>query len=373
MAPSVFSDLLKSGASFSGSERNHLFLNVGGERFEDVSALSGLDSEADGRSFALLDFDRDGYQDVVLVNANAPTLELFQNRAGRVAGGNRMVALRFEGANDRAEPSPGRSNRDGYGVQVEADLGAFTLVREHRAGEGFAAQNSATMVLGIGARDRIEKLVVRWPSGTVQELVDVPAGRLLTVYEDASRSPTGETFVQAPYRRAEVSLADRRPTETPRPIFALHGRAASAAPLTLYTTMATWCASCRGELPQWAHLQAHLPAGSLDIVAVPIDEDDTVALLDAYVAEHRPAYRMLPPLTRAERAGVNVTVLAELGRDGLPASVLTDRAGRILGAFWGAPTLSTVRGALASAPVAPAVAAAPSPRPDSPTPPAPRS
>ena len=359
MDPSVFSDLLKSGASFSGKERNRLFLNAGGERFEDVSALSGLDSVADGRAFALLDFDRDGYQDVVLVNANAPTLELFQNRAGRVVAGNRMVALRFEGANDRAEPSPGRSNRDGYGVQVEADLGAFTLVREHRAGEGFAAQNSATMVLGIGARDRIEKLVVRWPSGTVQELVDVPAGRLLTVYEDASRSPSGEPFAQAPYRRADAGLADRRPTETPKPTFALHGRAASAAPLTLYTTMATWCPSCRGELPQWEHLQAHLPAGSLTIVAVPIDEDDTVALLDAYVAEHRPAYRMLPPLARAERAGVNATVLAELGRDGLPASFLTDRSGRILAAFWGAPTLSRVRAALASAPAAPAVAAVP--------------
>ena len=137
-----------------------------------MSGISGLDSAADGRAFALLDFDRDGYQDVALVNANAPTLELFRNRAGEVTQGNHMVALRFVGANDRAAPSQTRSNRDGFGVRVEADLGGMTLFREHRAGDGFAAQNSGTLVLGIGPSARVPKLTLHWPSGTVQELVD---------------------------------------------------------------------------------------------------------------------------------------------------------------------------------------------------------
>ena len=47
------------GASWSGKERNHLFLNRSGEQFEDLSALSGLDHIADGRVFAVLDLDRD--------------------------------------------------------------------------------------------------------------------------------------------------------------------------------------------------------------------------------------------------------------------------------------------------------------------------
>ena len=41
--------MLKSGRSLSGHERNHLFVNQGGQQFKDLSILSGLDNPADGR------------------------------------------------------------------------------------------------------------------------------------------------------------------------------------------------------------------------------------------------------------------------------------------------------------------------------------
>ena len=62
--------------SFSGHERNHLFLSDRGRRFSDISAISGLDNIADGRAFVLWDFDRDGWQDIALVNANTPLLNI---------------------------------------------------------------------------------------------------------------------------------------------------------------------------------------------------------------------------------------------------------------------------------------------------------
>ena len=45
----------RSKMSFSGNERNHLFMNKQGESFSDVSSLSGLDEIADSRSFAIWD------------------------------------------------------------------------------------------------------------------------------------------------------------------------------------------------------------------------------------------------------------------------------------------------------------------------------
>jgi len=76
------------------------------------------------------------------------------------------------------------------------------LLREHRAGEGFSAQNSATLIVGLGAHLRADAVRVRWPSGRVQHLAEVAAGSLLTAYENSQRSPTGEAFVVVPYRGA---------------------------------------------------------------------------------------------------------------------------------------------------------------------------
>src|SRR4030095_2940604 len=56
--------------SLPGDERNHYCANRGGSSFVNISALSGLDNPADSRGFAVLDYDRDGWQDVALVNAN---------------------------------------------------------------------------------------------------------------------------------------------------------------------------------------------------------------------------------------------------------------------------------------------------------------
>ena len=92
------------GAAISGKERNHLWFNRGGEEFVEVSAVSGLDHVGDSRTWALIDFDRDGLQDVALVNANSPLLNLYRNRLGDRAPG-RMIAVRFVGGNVTADPA----------------------------------------------------------------------------------------------------------------------------------------------------------------------------------------------------------------------------------------------------------------------------
>ena len=189
----------EDGTSHSGHERNHLFLNSEGRQFSDISGVSGLDSDGDGRAFAILDFDRDGWPDLALVNANAPLLQLFRNRMAEFAENVRpaaMIAIRFVGGNASPAPSAEWSNRDGYGALVTVELDeTMSLVREHRCGEGMGAQNSATLLVGIGDRKATGRLTVRWPSGVVQELPSVPAGSLVTVHENPADSPAGTPFV----------------------------------------------------------------------------------------------------------------------------------------------------------------------------------
>lgn len=191
---------LSAGASLSGGEHNHLFLNDRGRAFVELSGVSGADSRGDGRSFALLDFDADGWQDMAVVNANAPLLQLFRNRMGERTNG-RMLAVRLVGGNSTTQPTNEWSARDGYGALVSLDLDPGQIVREHRAGAGFSAQNSPIIRIGLGERNQVTVLRVLWPSGKIQSAGEVAAGSLVTVYENPQQSPTGDAFVIAPYVR----------------------------------------------------------------------------------------------------------------------------------------------------------------------------
>jgi hypothetical protein len=188
--------------SLNGNERNHYFANRAGRSFVDISPLSGLDNPADSRGFAVLDYDRDGWQDVALVNANQPLFNLYHNEmpAAGLRGG--MIAIRFVGGNNTAFPSAQYACRDGYGARVKLDLGETKVIREHRCGDGWSTQNSSTMIIGIGSRTNVPSLTVNWPAPSRKTATahDIPEGTLLTIYENAVDSPTKAEFVRAAYR-----------------------------------------------------------------------------------------------------------------------------------------------------------------------------
>ncbi len=326
-------------------------MNRDGETFADVSAVAGLDSVADGRCFVAWDYDRDGWQDIAVVNANHPQLELFHNEIGLLEGqrqgGGEVLALRFVGGNASAGPGGGWSARDGYGARVEVDLGDVVLRREHRAGEGLGAQNSATLVIGIGRRSGARSLRIRWPSGRSQEIAGVAAGTLLTVHEDPGSSPTGEAFLREPYRLAPV-VSRSIPTAAKPTISRLAlPLPEAAAALHVYSTMATWCEPCRAEVPHLERLRAAFSTEEVAMYAVPVDAADGPEKLTAWMRELAPPYRMLDQLTPAERAEVERVVSAELRSEGIPATLVTDREHRVLHVQWGPPTVSTLRALLA--------------------------
>ena len=134
--------------SFSGHEKNCLFVNSGKGQFENVSLVSGADSSADGRAFVILDFDRDGDQDIALVNVNEPVFELFQNNTADSGNDGNFIAVRLVGGASPTE-SKGWSNRSGIGAKLIAEVGERKLLRESHAGEGLGAQNSSTVLIGI--------------------------------------------------------------------------------------------------------------------------------------------------------------------------------------------------------------------------------
>lgn len=169
--------------SYSGYEKNKFYLNVSGNTFADLSGVSGADDVADGRTWAALDYDRDGWTDIALVNANAPLLSLYRNRIGEMKKSNHIKVFLVGGAEGK-DPGKGLSNRDGVGAVIEVMSGDRLIKRVRNLGEGYAAQNSATMTIGIGLEDTVQSVKVRWPSGKItMSESSVKAGSIIVMEE----------------------------------------------------------------------------------------------------------------------------------------------------------------------------------------------
>jgi thiol-disulfide isomerase/thioredoxin len=338
-----------TGFSHSGHERDCLFMSHEGEEFIDVSMVSGLDDPGDGRTWSLLDFDKDGWTDIARVNANSPFVRLYRNRIGDRAEASergKMIAIRFVGGNHTPDPVEGLACRSGYGAKARLTLGDQKLMREHAAGHGFAGQNSETMLIGIGAHESVDRLQIDWPSGNSQSLNDVAAGSLVTAYEDPAHSPLGQALVATDYfASAPAQLATVQPRSRPARV-PIHGRESGEtnAALTMYTTMATWCPTCKGELPQLAALREAFGPDELEMRAVPVDPEDDAEKLEKYVAENQPAYVMLSGLSRSDVESIEGVVEATTQlQEALPATLVTDSKGVVLLAQAGVPSISDLK------------------------------
>jgi hypothetical protein len=170
--------------SLSGSERNRLFLRRG-DNYTDLSLNSGADDLNDGRSFCLLDFDGDGWQDIALMSLNVPRFKIYRNQLGDVFPDRKSVRFQLIGGQTGATESAELSNRDGVGARILVQFSNSEKLMMHRqSGEGYASQNSQVLSIGIPSGTSVEKVTVAWPSGKSTEL-DSPSTEEILVIREA--------------------------------------------------------------------------------------------------------------------------------------------------------------------------------------------
>ena len=329
-------------SSQSGNERNHLFLNQGDAELKDVSLISGLDSIADGRANAVWDFDRDGHQDIALLNANNPFLQLFHNQLKSVDPNNsNFIAVQLTGGNHTGQATDEWSNRDGIGAVITVKAGDRSFVREARAGEGFAAQNSKILLVGIGDQT-VAELSVRWPSGKTIQYGKVSAGNLAHCYEDKSSTFNLSGIELTPYAAKEPFVEHDSVVDLGT--FQLEQRNSSAsdkAQLILYVTMATWCPNCKKNQPLVALLREQF-GDQIELIGVPVDPEEQPTQLAEYRQKYKPAYELIDPITSTERAELETLITSLSLQGALPSTLITDRQGRVLDALGGIPSSSTI-------------------------------
>jgi len=298
----------------------------------------------------ILDYDRDGWLDMVVVNANAPKVQLFRNQIGDlggVAAQRQFVALRFVGGNHTAQPSLEWSNRDALACS--------------RASSWVISRSRASSAPARASRGRTVP-PCSWESGSVtasiasrcagrraaQEIENVAARTLITVYENPQHSASGAAFEMTRYGAAKpVPRPDTRRSTNEQLASALpldsRPSLATSAPVNLFTTMKTWCAACKRSIPHLRHLREQFGPELLGMYGIPVDDTETNDELSAYQMAHQPGYEILLGLPAEEVTAVRQLVLDKLYMDGTPATIVTDRAGRVLQVRWGLPTVSEVR------------------------------
>jgi hypothetical protein len=154
--------------------RNTLLRNLGNGRFVDVTAQSGdgMQLKNVGRGAAFDDLDNDGRIDVVVLNSrSSPTVLRNESPAG-----NHWLQIQLRGV---------KTNRDGVGASVRVVAGDLTQTDEVHSGRGYQSHWGSRLHFGLGKRDRVDRIEVRWIGGGVDVLENLPTDQCLTVVEGA--------------------------------------------------------------------------------------------------------------------------------------------------------------------------------------------
>jgi hypothetical protein len=143
-----------------------LFLNQGNGTFRDVASAAGggFAQPRVGRGLAYGDFDRDGDLDLLVTTNGGPAL-LFRNDQ---LAGHRSIRFRLVGT---------KSNRDAVGASVRIVSGGSSQTRVVKGGSSYLSQSELPLTFGLGKRDRVDRVVVNWPSGRSEEFKNLAAGR----------------------------------------------------------------------------------------------------------------------------------------------------------------------------------------------------
>lgn len=201
----------------NGSAPNHLFrndldkTNAIEEAFADVTAGSGFHTNLSAnRDYVSYDFDNDGFVDILgsgnkimfnkgnmifeptyypsivvgaigdLNNDGFLDIQVGNTVKFAIPNGNNWLKVAYKGLT---------SNSNGIGARVEIYGAWGKQIRDVRSGEGFEFMSSLNTHFGLGLATAIQRIVIRWPSGTVDEILNPAINSLLLITE-------GETLLK---------------------------------------------------------------------------------------------------------------------------------------------------------------------------------
>jgi tetratricopeptide (TPR) repeat protein len=156
----------------SAGPRVRVLRNRGDGSFEDVSRALGLDDVRlhDPRGLIAADVDGDGAADLIVIQRNAAPVLLRNVGANR----NHFVRLDLSGFAD---------NKTALGVKVEVFANGLWQKWELAGASGFQTQSAPQILVGLGQAEGIDLLRILWPTGVLQDEIELPHQRVIAMKE----------------------------------------------------------------------------------------------------------------------------------------------------------------------------------------------
>jgi tetratricopeptide (TPR) repeat protein len=175
-------DLVAVGESKEGKGEVRLFRSLGPDGFKDVTADVGLDKIQlkDPRAIITGDYDGDGATDLLITQNHGPAV-LLRNEGGNQ---NHWLRLSLKGLND---------NKSAIGTKVEVFSGGNRQKFEIYGSNGYLGQNSTDIVVGLGDAKEADVVRMTWPTGVLQDEIQVAGDKqqnFLEIDRRGSSCPT---------------------------------------------------------------------------------------------------------------------------------------------------------------------------------------
>lgn len=174
----TYQDLYVTTSRFSPLElvvRSYMYVNNEGSSFIDSPTI--FQNNHIARSFAVAkgDIDNDGYADLVVVNTAPDNAFLWKNSGSD----NNYVKITLEGV---------FSNKMAIGSWIYVFAGGNRYTHYTMCGENFASQNSQHHIFGLGGYDKVDSILVEYPSGLKDKYYNLDVNEHYYFTE-------GETFI----------------------------------------------------------------------------------------------------------------------------------------------------------------------------------
>jgi hypothetical protein len=147
-----------------------LFRNLRDGTFDDVSSVLASFPAAARRGAAFGDVNNDGNIDILIMNVGEPPTLLINQGAS----GNHRVLFKLTGT---------KSNKLAIGARVTVKAGKVTQLGEVRSGGSYISQNDLRLHFGLGIDTKLDEVEIKWPSGKVEVLRDLPADFIYGITE----------------------------------------------------------------------------------------------------------------------------------------------------------------------------------------------
>lgn len=146
--------------------------NQGDGSFADVSAALGLDAVKfkAPRGLAAADVSGDGAADLIVTQEGAPPVLLKNVGANR----NHFARIDLTGLAD---------NKTALGVKMEVFADGMWQKFEVPGASGYATQGPPQVLVGLGKAEEIDLLRILWPTGVLQDEIDLPHKTVIALKE----------------------------------------------------------------------------------------------------------------------------------------------------------------------------------------------